>query len=268
VDLLKVRLQTNYDGKSRMLNSALEVIRKDGVLALYDGLSASLLRQATYSTVRFGVYEGLKQRVMERTGQKNLSLAYTLPISFVAGALGGFAGNPADLLNVRMQADRKLPPEKRRNYKHAVDGLIRISRSEGVPALWTGVRPHVVRAMLMTASQLATYDSFKRGLLSTNVFSDNLFLHLLASTSSGIVATVVTAPVDIVKTRMMNAEPNKYRGAVDCAVRIARKEGLFGFYKVRLLVCSCLLRPALRAHCTCVCHVRLQGFIPAFVRLG
>jgi len=32
-----------------------------GFLALYSGLSASLLRQATYSTVRFGVYEELKE---------------------------------------------------------------------------------------------------------------------------------------------------------------------------------------------------------------
>lgn len=32
-----------------------------GFLALYNGLSASLLRQATYSTVRFGVYEELKE---------------------------------------------------------------------------------------------------------------------------------------------------------------------------------------------------------------
>ena len=33
----------------------------EGFLALYSGLSASLLRQATYSTVRFGVYEELKE---------------------------------------------------------------------------------------------------------------------------------------------------------------------------------------------------------------
>ena len=32
-----------------------------GFLALYKGLSASLLRQGTYSTIRFGVYEQLKE---------------------------------------------------------------------------------------------------------------------------------------------------------------------------------------------------------------
>ena len=136
------------------------MVQKDGFLALYDGLSASLLRQATYSTVRFGVYEALKQQISERTGQKQLSLAYTLPSSLFAGMMGGLAGNPADLINVRMQADRKLPPEKQRHYRHAIDGLVRISREEGVGGLFTGVRPHVVRAMLMTASQVQRVVAF------------------------------------------------------------------------------------------------------------
>jgi dicarboxylate transporter 10 len=32
----------------------------------------------------------------------------------VAGCLGGFIGTPGDMVNVRMQNDIKLPPEKRR----------------------------------------------------------------------------------------------------------------------------------------------------------
>lgn len=33
------------------------VVRQHGVLALYNGLSASLCRQLSYSTTRFGIYE-------------------------------------------------------------------------------------------------------------------------------------------------------------------------------------------------------------------
>ena len=36
------------------------LVRNEGFIHLYDGLSASLLRQATYSTVRFGAYDFLK----------------------------------------------------------------------------------------------------------------------------------------------------------------------------------------------------------------
>lgn len=36
---------------------AASIVRQQGVLALYSGLSASLCRQLTYSTTRFGIYE-------------------------------------------------------------------------------------------------------------------------------------------------------------------------------------------------------------------
>ena len=36
---------------------AATIVRQQGVLALYSGLSASLCRQLTYSTTRFGIYE-------------------------------------------------------------------------------------------------------------------------------------------------------------------------------------------------------------------
>ena len=36
----------------------------------------------------------------------------------VAGALGSFVGNPADLALLRMQADGSLPLEQRRHYRY------------------------------------------------------------------------------------------------------------------------------------------------------
>lgn len=34
----------------------------------------------------------------------------------VSGLAGGFVGSPADLINVRMQNDIRLPPEQRRKW--------------------------------------------------------------------------------------------------------------------------------------------------------
>lgn len=86
-----------------------KVIRTQGVLALYNGISASLMRQLTYSTTRFGIYEIGKQQVGSDAGfLKSILLAGS------AGAAGGFIGTPADMVNVRMQNDVKLPPESRR----------------------------------------------------------------------------------------------------------------------------------------------------------
>ena len=75
---LQVQLQTKKDGNigalaqakiiirfrknkdiiiTLKINSISQLKRSEGFLALYNGLSASLVRQLTYSTTRFAIYE-------------------------------------------------------------------------------------------------------------------------------------------------------------------------------------------------------------------
>lgn len=61
LDLLKVTLQTQQEGKLTLFSLTGKIIRERGIFALYNGLSASMLRQLTYSTTRFGLYEMGKQ---------------------------------------------------------------------------------------------------------------------------------------------------------------------------------------------------------------
>ena len=62
LDLLKVRLQTSSSRES-LVKIAHTIIRTESVFALFNGLSASLLRQLTYSTARFGGYDILKNKL-------------------------------------------------------------------------------------------------------------------------------------------------------------------------------------------------------------
>ena len=60
-----------------------------GISSLYTGLSASLLRQMSYSLVRLGTYESIKSKMT------NPSSAELLAAAAFAGACGAWAGNPA-----------------------------------------------------------------------------------------------------------------------------------------------------------------------------
>ncbi|KAK3530294.1 hypothetical protein QTP86_023917 [Hemibagrus guttatus] len=71
---------------------------------------------------------------------------------------GGFIGTPADLVNVRMQNDMKLPPELRRNYKHALDGLYRVWCEEGTRKLFSGATMASSRGALVTVGQAEDRD--------------------------------------------------------------------------------------------------------------
>ncbi|KAF2668341.1 mitochondrial carrier [Microthyrium microscopicum] len=209
LDLVKVRLQTQHNGgpKRNMVQMFGHVVKSNGFLGLYKGLSASLLRQLTYSTTRFGIYAHLKTSISDRRSQP--SFPQLIAISSASGFIGGIAGNPADVLNVRMQHDAALPAAERRNYKNAIDGLIRMAREEGLASLWRGVWPNSMRAALMTASQLASYDIFKDLILRYTSLPDNTITHFSASLMAGFVATTVCSPVDVIKTRIMSASENK-----------------------------------------------------------
>lgn len=202
---------------------------------MYAGLSAALLRQLTYSTVRFGVYEDLKVRFAPPPDPANPdkpvrpSMLSLIIMSSISGALGGVAGNPGDILNVRMQSDRSLPVEKQRNYKNAADGLIRMAREEGIGSLFRGVGPNSSRALLMTSSQLASYDGFKQLFLTKFGMKDSMGTHFLSSFLAGFVATSICNPVDVIKTRIMNAGAK--HSLLDLMRKAQQKEGLFWMYR-------------------------------------
>ncbi|KAI4168433.1 MAG: hypothetical protein LQ348_007499 [Seirophora lacunosa] len=238
LDLVKVRLQTrSSNGPRGMLNTFVHILRHDRFLGLYSGLSASLLRQLTYSTTRFGVYEELKSSTT--TARTSPSFPSLIAMASTSGFLGGVAGNPADVLNVRMQHDAALPAASRRNYRNAIDGLVRMTREEGWRSLFRGVLPNSMRAVLMTASQLASYDGFKRLILSHTPLDDNLSTHFSASFLAGFVATTICSPVDVIKTRVMSAKESK--GVRALLINVYRAEGVAWMFR---------------------------GWVPSFVRLG
>ena len=67
-------------------------IAESGIRSLYTGLTASLLRQMTYSLVRIGSYEEMKRRMSKKRPPSSAKL---LAVACLAGGLGGIAGNPS-----------------------------------------------------------------------------------------------------------------------------------------------------------------------------
>lgn len=126
------------------------------------------------------------------------------------------------------------------SYKNAIDGLLRVRREEGFRRLFSGAETATSRGFMMTVGQIAFYDQIKSTLLSSGLFNDDPRLHFVSSLCAGAAATALTQPLDVLKTRMMNARPGEFTGVMH-AVRVTAQLGPMGFYK---------------------------GFVPAFVRLG
>ncbi|GMH25293.1 hypothetical protein Nepgr_027136 [Nepenthes gracilis] len=212
-----------------------KIVQQEGVAALFSGVSATVLRQTLYSTTRMGLYDMMKQKWTDPHSGK-MPLERKIAAGMIAGGIGAAVGNPADVAMVRMQADGRLPTAQRRNYKSVVDAIVRMCKDEGVTSLWRGSSLTVNRAMLVTASQLASYDQFKETILERGWLKDGLGTHVTASFAAGFVAAVASNPVDVLKTRMMNmkvapGESLPYSGALDCAVKTVASEGPMALYK-------------------------------------
>ncbi|WZZ54716.1 hypothetical protein YC2023_054823 [Brassica napus] len=93
--------------------------------------------------------------------------------------------NPADVAMVRMQADGRLLVVDRRNYKSVLDAIAQMVRGEGITLLWRGSSMTINRAMLVTASQLATYDSVKEMILEKGLMRDGFGTHVTSSFAAG-----------------------------------------------------------------------------------
>lgn len=126
------------------------------------------------------------------------------------------------------------------SYKHAIDGLIRVYREEGFLQLFSGASTAIGRGILITIGQIAFYDQVKTMLLTTGYFSDDAVCHVVASMIASVIATTLTQPLDVLKTRAMNSEPGEFP-TLWSLIRNTAKSGPLGFFR---------------------------GYIPAFIRLG
>jgi dicarboxylate transporter 10 len=74
-------------------------VQQSGMGSLYVGLSASLLRQMSYSLVRLGAYDAMKSQLSK---DKQATTGSLFLAACLAGGMGGIAGNPAGVLPARM----------------------------------------------------------------------------------------------------------------------------------------------------------------------
>ena len=100
--------------------------------------------------------------------------------------------------------------------------------------MFAGASTATSRAVLMTIGQLSFYDQIKQIMLNSGHFQDNMITHFGASLSAvnkkcykftrflylqffffghaqGAIATTMTQPLDVLKTRAMNAKPGEFK---------------------------------------------------------
>ncbi|KAL5983956.1 hypothetical protein ACLOJK_018057 [Asimina triloba] len=225
-----------------------QTMKTEGPRALYLGLGPSLTRSVTYGGLRLGLYEPCKYVCDLTFGSTNILVK--IASGAFSGAFATALTNPMEVLKVRLQMNANM------GGGGAIGEMRRIVSNGGAKALWKGVGPAMARAAALTASQLATYDESKQKKVALNgqrhlskellfggcilkkgfiCISRTLELPIWSSAIAGTVGTLVTAPIDMIKTRLMlQNEPKRvgsYRNGFHCAYKVTLTEGPKALYK-------------------------------------
>ena len=228
-EVLKVRLQlaqgTVYS-RGQGMNILFAVAENEGLGALYKGLSPGVARQVLYCGGKLSVFEPMRDAYNTIMGGQ--SFFTSMLAGGTAGALGNFMSNPADLMKVRFQADTTGHFQRQGLFRCWRDSI----RNEGLVSLWCGCQPTVLRAFFINSVELGGYDVVKRALAPhfTSYNADDIRLHLLCGVISGILASIVSLPFDVIKSRMM-VSGSEFRTISQCVKTTIAREGVGAFFK-------------------------------------
>eukprot|EP00966_Prymnesium_polylepis_P263261 6080883-Prymnesium_polylepis.2 len=238
-DVTKIRLQTPGGGalySGGLSHCVQQIVQHEGASALWlTGLPASMLREAFYSTTRMGLYPYVKQAL----GTRDDNLGGKILAGAVTGSIGSILSNPIDVVKVGIMAEAGAICSDRGVYtsglragevprwSNTLTGLREVIGSGPL----RGAAPSVFRGALMAASQMASYDHSKHLLRDIAKWEEGTTLHVTCSLISGFTAAFVTAPADMIKTRMMGDRAGTYKSSVECVLQTCRGEGVFSLWR-------------------------------------
>lgn len=200
---------------------------------LQSGISAVILRNLMFHSFRIVLYDVFRRRFIhiDDTNQEMISIPSALMCGSAAGCIAQALYNPFDM--IRMQLE-----ERRASSFVSILQTVRET-----PAIWRNVGYRCPQACLLTAGDVAAYDLSKRNLKKYLQLKEQLPLHLASALTAGLVASLVSHPVDVIKFRLMNQPTDDkgkwmyFKGSLDCLVKVVREEGVFSLYKGLLPCC-------------------------------
>lgn len=179
-EVCKIRLQSQYhsmvDPKqmehrkyTNVLQTAVLIVREEGITALYKGVLPTMLRQGSNQAVNFSCYQFGKKKVIELQGGRDLMPWQHLIIGGISGGFGPMVNNPLDVVKTRMQR-QVIHAGHEPKYKGIIQGCTIIANEEGMKSLWKGLTPRLMRIVPGQAITFMTYEAISGYMTSMRIF--------------------------------------------------------------------------------------------------
>lgn len=151
-ELITQRMQAGAKGRSWEV--LLKILEKDGILGLYAGYSATLLRNLPAGVLSYSSFEYLKAAVLCRTRKSHLEPFQSVLCGALAGAISASLTTPLDVVKTRLMT--QVRGESVNKVTAAMYGGIsatvnQILKEEGWIGLTRGMGPRVLHSACFSA---------------------------------------------------------------------------------------------------------------------
>ncbi|KAI8388176.1 mitochondrial carrier domain-containing protein [Radiomyces spectabilis] len=223
---------------STIVSTVRDIVRSNGPSGLWRGTIPTILRNVPGSALYFVALAEIRD-ILSRTRttwQPWVSMKQQSAIeqkrweNLVSGASArgavGYIMMPITVVKVRYESNFY-------NYHSMTEAFRSILKHDGVRGLFAGYGATFIRDAPFAGIYLFFYETCKSWANAWkdqyNVALPNMAVNLGSGVSAGMLATCVTQPFDLLKTRMQ-LKPNIYKNIMQSARKIYMEEGIIGFF--------------------------------------
>eukprot|EP01125_Pyxidicula_operculata_P009486 TRINITY_DN3123_c0_g1_i1.p1 TRINITY_DN3123_c0_g1~~TRINITY_DN3123_c0_g1_i1.p1 ORF type:complete len:304 (-),score=73.18 TRINITY_DN3123_c0_g1_i1:129-1040(-) len=236
LDVIRTYMQVEHRHNSTMV-ATLDIIKEEGLEALYKGLQGTLISLGVSNFVYFYSNNLFKVLIRRATG-KDVTVVQNLLVASMAGVINVLLTCPLWVANTRMKLQKKKDP----NYDTGMwSTMKKISKDEGFWGLWSGAYASLLLVSNPTI-HFVVYDkvfsivlkrvqeSGRKGLNSWEIF--------VVGAIAKAAATFLTYPIQMAQTRLRShghskegdKNSQKYKDTMDVLIKVFQSHGILGWF--------------------------------------
>jgi hypothetical protein len=214
LDTVRVRQQMHGTGASSpyrsILSSATHIVRTEGAVSLFKGVTPPMAMVFVQSAVIFavsGACDDYQSRALELAPGQDLPL-WRL---FLSGATAGVAVSvivaPTDLVKIKLQMQDGTPEAIRdrarsslHSYSGPLDCAAKLLRTQGPRGLFQGFLVTLHREWPSFGAYWWVYEAIKRKATNDKPREASVAVQLAAGGTAGVASWFITYPLDVLKT--------------------------------------------------------------------
>ncbi|KAJ8986119.1 hypothetical protein NQ317_005589 [Molorchus minor] len=228
LDLVKTRLQnpttaliSGSHGTISMVAVFTNILQREHIRGLWRGMTPSITRCVPGVGLYFCSVDYIKTHYF---ANKTPSPLESIAIGMIARCMSGAALIPITVVKTRFESGVY-------GYNGVVAALKEIYRTEGFRGMTCGLIPTLFRDAPFSGLYLMFYTQAKQ-MVHEDVLNSPYAspIHFTCGVTAGILASVVTQPADVLKTKMQ-LYPKKFNGLWSVVVYVHGKYGVQGYFK-------------------------------------